>query len=282
MASLSGQVGIVTGAGRGIGRAVAQALAAEGMSVGLIARSADQLDGTKDACEAAGGRAATVAADVSDHAAIGRAFDEIQSALGAADLLVANAGVQGPATPLWSAGYEDWWHAIQVNLGGVLASAAAALPGMVDRGRGRLVHMNSLVGTRDAAQYGAYSVSKAALLRLGGVLASSLAGTGVVVLDISPGLVQTDMTRDMKIPGDPDGRPLLGNIPDEAWTPIERVGEMSVAVAQGRLDALAGRLVHAKDDWDGLAARAVEIAANDGRTLRLTPAGPDDPLLSQG
>lgn len=271
MPTLSEQVAIVTGGGRGIGRAVAEALASEGMSVVLLARSRDQLEEARASCEALGGRCITAAVDVSDHVALAHAVEGVESDLGPIDLLVSNAGTQGPHAPLWETGYDAWWETIRANLGGAIAGAAAVLPGMVTRGRGRVVHMNSLIGTRDDARFGAYGVSKAALLRLGGVLSASLAGTGVTVLDVSPGLVRTAMT---------DGLTQVLDIPDAAWTPVERVASLVVTVAQGHLDALSGRLVHAQDDWLALADRAEEIVAADGRALRLTPGWPADPLLT--
>lgn len=271
MQTLGGQVGIVTGGGRGIGRAIAEALASHGMSLALLARSQDQLEEVRATCEAVGARCIAATVDVSDPAALVRAVREVESDLGPVDLLVSNAGVQGPEAPLWEAGHDAWWEVIRVNLGGAIAGAAAVLPAMVSRGRGRVVHMNSLVGARDDAHHGAYSVSKAATLRLGGVLGSSLAGTGVAVLDVSPGLVRTSMT---------EGMSRLRDIPDAAWTPVERVSSLVVAIAQGRLDRLSGRFVHAQEDWLALAERAADIVEADGRALRLTPGWPDDPVVS--
>ncbi len=271
MAALTEQVAVVTGAGRGIGRAIAEALASEGMSVGLIARSRDQLEEVKAVCDGLGGLAHAVAVDVADHVAVHGAVTAIEQHLGPVELLVSNAGVEGPEEPLWEAGYGAWWHTVEVNLGGALAAAAAVLPGMVARGHGRIVHMNSLIGIRDGAEYGAYAVAKGALLRLGGVLAASLADSGVVVLDISPGLVRTPLTESMAI---------YDGVADDQWTPIEKSVALTVAIAQGRLDLLSGRFVHAKDDWEMLARRAQEIIATDGRTLRLTAAFADDKLLA--
>ncbi len=271
MGRLQGQVGIVTGAGRGIGRAVAERLAAEGMSVALLARSADQLDEARRACQAAGGHALAVVVDMADAPAVHAAVGAAEAELGAPDLLVSNAGVAGPEGPLWETGHDAWWRTVQVNLGGALAGAAAVLPGMVRRNRGRLVQMISMVAARDYPSYGSYAVSKAGVLRLGGVLAASLSGTGVVVLDVGPGLVRTAMTGEM---------PIWADTPDDAWTPVERVAALVSAIAHGRLDGLTGRFVHAADDWDLLARRAEEIAAADGRALRLTAAWPGDPLFS--
>lgn len=271
MGDLTGQVGIVTGAGRGIGRAVAERLAADGMSVGLLARSRAELEEVAAVCAATEGRAFAHVVDVTDADAVATAVRRVEAELGAVDLLVSNAGVEGPEGPLWEVGYDAWWRTVQVNLGGALAGAAAVLPGMVGRNRGRIVHMNSLIATRDQPTYGAYAIAKAGMLRLGGVLAASLAGTAVVVLDISPGLVRTSMTEQM---------PMWAGVPDDAWTPIDKPASLVAAIARGRLDALAGRLVHTEDDWEELVARAAELAAVDGRALRLSRGWADDPIFS--
>jgi 3-oxoacyl-[acyl-carrier protein] reductase len=271
MGDLHGQVGVVTGAGRGIGRAVAERLASEGMSVALIARSGDELELARSACEAAGGRALAMVVDVADAAAVHAAVRRVEADLGAPDLLVSNAGVVGPEAPLWEAGHDAWWRTVQVNLGGALAAAAAVLPGMVSRNRGRLVQMISLVAGRDYPSYGSYAVSKAGVLRLGGVLAASLTGTAVVVLDVGPGLVRTAMT---------SGMPMWADVADDAWTPVEKPAALVAAIAHGRLDRLTGRFVHAEDDWELLSRRADEIVAADGRALRLSRGWPDDPLLA--
>ena len=271
MEDLSGQVGIVTGAGRGIGRVVALTLASEGMAVALLARSREEIDAAKAECEAVGAKALALTLDVTDPRAFRAAVASVQAALGPPDLLVSNAGTQGPAEPLWEAGYDAWWHTVQVNLGGALAGAAAVLPGMVARDKGRIVHMNSLVAVRDSAPYGSYAVSKAAILRLGGTLAGSLAGTGVVVVDISPGLVRTSLTA---------GMPIFADVPDGEWTAPEKAAALVADIARGRYDGMSGRFLHADEDLEQVRGHADEIVANDGRALRLRPGWDGDPLLS--
>lgn len=268
--TLSDQVAFITGAGRGIGRAIAETLAARGMSVGLLARSADELSAVRGACESLGADAVAMSADVTDAGAVRKAAAAIEQDLGPIDLLVCNAGVSGPEGPLWEAGFEAWWRTVQVNLGGALAADAAVLPGMVERGRGRVVHMNSMAATRDDPRYGAYAAGKAGLLRLGGVLAASLASTPVRVFSVGPGLVRTELTEAM---------PIWANVPNDAWTPISKVAALVTAIAEGRLDALSGRFIHANDDWEGLAERADQLAEADARTLRLTKDGAEDPLF---
>ena len=128
---LSGQVMIVTGGGRGIGRVVAQALAHAGAAVAVIARSTDQLAETVNLIQEAGGRAVAFAGDVTDAGAVQQMVADVGDRLGPVDLLVNNAGVSGPVGPAWEVDAEEWWRCMDVNLRGPYLCARAVLPGMV-------------------------------------------------------------------------------------------------------------------------------------------------------
>jgi len=269
---LEGQVALVTGAGRGVGRAIALALAREGMSVGLLGRTPGTLHETATACTEAGARAACVAvADVTDRADVAEAVATISQELGPVDLLVANAGVrEALAGRPWEADVDEWWRVVETNLRGVFLLDHAVVPAMVDRGRGRVLHVGSGMGQRPRprGEWSAYSVSKAGLARLTDALGAALEGTGVTVLEMSPGLVRTDMTETM-----------WGPAGAQAWNPVEAMTAAVLRFARGELDALHGRFVHAaRDDLDALLAVAGDIAARDARTLRLRPYGAQDPL----
>src|ERR1700741_212445 len=144
--ALTGQVAIVTGRGRGIGRAIAQALAQQGAAVTVTARSGEQLAETVALITAAGGRAIAVTADVTDPHAVKRVVTETEQQLGPVDLLVNNAGSASALGPLWEVDPEDWWHDVTVNLRGTLLCTHAVLPGMLTRRRGRIINMASLSG----------------------------------------------------------------------------------------------------------------------------------------
>jgi 3-oxoacyl-[acyl-carrier protein] reductase len=142
------------------------------------------------------------------------------------------------------------------------------LPSMVRRGGGRVLHLGSGMGQRPQPDWSAYAVSKAGLSRLTDSLATGLDGTGVVVLEVSPGLVRTDMTETMWGPAE-----------EQSWNEPASVSEAAVRFARGDLDALHGRFVHAaRDDLDALVAAAPTVVERDARTLRLRPYGADDPL----
>jgi NAD(P)-dependent dehydrogenase (short-subunit alcohol dehydrogenase family) len=264
-------VALVTGAGRGIGRAVSLALAAQGWSVGLLGRSRGPLDDVLRDIARGGGRAVAVPADVTHRDQVRAAVDTVSRDLGSPDLVVSNAGLREQATGVpWEVDADEWWRVVETNLRGPFLLAHEVLPAMVTRGSGRLLHIGSGMGQRPqpGGRWSAYSVSKAALGRLTDTLAAGLDGSGVTVLETSPGLVRTDMTETMW--GPPD---------EQSWNPVEQITSLVLRFARGDLDALHGRFVHAsRDDVDALLALAEAISATDARTLRLRPYGPDDPL----
>jgi NAD(P)-dependent dehydrogenase (short-subunit alcohol dehydrogenase family) len=267
--SLTGQVGLVTGAGRGIGREIAIGLAAEGMSVGLVGRTHDTLITTLRECVRRGARGVAVTADVTRPGAVREAVRAVERDLGPVDLLVNNAGqVDRSEVPLWETDPNQWWQVVETNLRGPYNLLRAVLPGMVARGRGRVLNLNSGFALRPDGHYTAYATSKGALLQLSDNIADSLAEHHVVVLDISPGAVATDMTA---------GMPMFADMKE--WGSIPYVVAVAVDAARGRFDALHGRFIHAgRDNLETLVAQADEIRTGDARTLRLRPYGPQDPM----
>lgn len=269
---LEGQVALVTGASRGIGRAIALALAGAGMRVGLLARDADRLAAVAAECDERGGSGLPVAVDVTDPAAVRTAVGEVTDGLGAVDLLVNAAGQIEPVErPLWDVDPDDWWRVVEVNVRGPALLLWALAPGMLGRGRGRIVNLSSGMAGRPVPLYSGYSAAKGAVMRVTDCLAGPLRDGGVSIFDVTPGLVRTDMTANMPM--------WAGHRPDQFFD-VQRVCDMVLAVAAGRLDELTGRFVHAgKDDVDDLVARAAEIRERDARTLRIRPYGPDDNSL---
>jgi NAD(P)-dependent dehydrogenase (short-subunit alcohol dehydrogenase family) len=258
--ALHGSIAFVTGASRGIGRAAALALADSGADVAVNARTEADLQGVADEIRARGRRAAVCTADVTDTPAMQDAVRRAEEALGPLDVVVANAGVAWGREAVWEVDPSLWWEIQRVNVLGVLNTVRAAVPGMVARGHGRVIHVASYAGIRPQKHGSAYATSKAALLRLHDCLAEDLEDTGVVSLAMSPGMVRTDMTRDM-IRG-------LG-IEEDRLTPIEEGAKLIVRLASGEADALSGRMIHVTDDLDAMIAAADEIRERKWYQLRL-------------
>jgi 3-oxoacyl-[acyl-carrier protein] reductase len=199
--SLNGQVAVVTGASRGIGREVARALAMAGAKVAVTARNADLLEETASIISKGGGESCVFVMDVTDSESVVQTFDAITSQYGAIDLLVNNAGVGAIGESPWDADVDKWWNVQEVNVKGVFMCSKAVLPDMIKRGQGRIINMGSLAGVNATPDASAYSVSKAALMRLTDSTAAATKDVGVAIFVISPGLVLTDMTKDVPIFG---------------------------------------------------------------------------------
>ena len=249
---LHGQVALVTGGGRGIGADVARELAGAGARVAVAARTREQVDAVADEI---GGLALQV--DVADEPSVNEMVARVESELGPVDLLVANAGIAGWEERAWDVDPAEWWSVLEVNVRGVYLSCRAVIPGMIERGRGRIVITGSGASYLPGSRSSAYAASKAAVGRFGETLAGQLADHGIPVFVISPGLVKTEMTEET-FPA------------DAPWTPPELAPRLVRVLASGRLDALSGRYIHAEhDDPDDLASRADEIVANDLNAIRL-------------
>jgi len=192
LSGLAGQVAVVTGAGRGIGRAVAQAFAREGAVVALCARSAQELAAVRREIEAAGGRAVVRPTDVSDEAAVAALVSETLRAFGRIDCLVTAAGLAAFG-PVAEAKTAEWDETMAVNLRGVFLCCRAVLPTMMAACRGTIINIGSIVTSRTLPGSAAYTASKYGLLGLSRVLAEEMRPHGVRVGVLSAGATDTPL-----------------------------------------------------------------------------------------
>jgi 3-oxoacyl-[acyl-carrier protein] reductase len=253
-------VALVTGGGRGIGRVLARALTAAGWTVVVTGRS----PGPLEEVVAAGEAALAVPGDASAPADVVAAVEAARD-LGDLDLVVANAGLFTASGPIWESDPDQWWRDVEVNLRGPALLMHAVLGDMVARGSGRVVVLGSGIATEAMPWASAYSASKAALMRVVDSVAGELAGTGVAVFAVSPGLVATDLTQFPE--------PFLVHYPDwrgqalREGRPPEQCARLVVALAGGTYDGLTGRFLHVRDDLDQALATPDAAAG----TLRLVP-----------
>lgn len=257
---LQGKVAIVTGAGRGIGQAIAEALARNGAGVAVTARTEPEILDTASRIQEAGGRAVAIPGDVSDYATVQRWVLETERRLGSVDILVNNAGVSGVGGPFWESDPVGWWRTLEVNLLGPMLCSRAVLPGMIARRRGTIINVGSNAGIRPLPGNSAYGTSKAALLRFSESLAAAVAEYSIRVFAMSPGLVRTRSTENV---------PIFHNLPESEWRPAERAGELTVRLASGEADALSGCFLHVDDDLSELLREAKRIRGERLYTLRL-------------
>jgi NAD(P)-dependent dehydrogenase (short-subunit alcohol dehydrogenase family) len=239
-------VAVVTGASRGIGRYVADALEDAGYAVE---------------------RGSTVVAPVTDRAALTAWVDEVVERHGRIDVLVNNAGVLDAEVDVLASDPDEWWHTQEVNVLGPYLMTWLVAPHMRASGGGRVVNVNSGVARRPAAASSAYTVSKTALARLTGATHLAGAAHGIRAFDLMPGVVRTDMTVGMET-----------HVGRTTWTQPAEVTDLVLGLVSGDLDAWSGRFVRAGvDTVDSLRARADAGLADDERTLVLS-LGQDDPL----
>jgi len=193
----------------------------------------------------------------------------VQEAIGPVDLLVNNAVQFGPVGPLAATDPDRWWQAVEVNLRGPLYCTRAVLPGMLARGRGRIVNVSSGVGLAAIPMLSAYVVSKTALYRLSENLAAETRGNGVMVFAIDPGLVRTAISESALSCGEPSIEQWFsGAFANQQDVSPESAATLVVYLACGAADVLSGRNINVSDDVAQMAARAAEIEERDLYVLR--------------
>ncbi|RQO67662.1 3-ketoacyl-ACP reductase [Pedobacter sp. KBW06] len=204
MESLKGKNAIITGAGKGIGRAVAIALAQEGVNIGLVARTESDLQKVAAELTQYGVKTAIATANVTDIDAVNVAVDSIKSSLGAIDILINNAGI-GAFGSFMELEPEKWEEIVKVNLFGPYHVTRAVLPEMIERKAGDIINVSSTAGKNGAAVTSAYSASKFGLIGMSESLMQEVRKHNIRVSTLVPSTVSTDMAKDLKLTdGNPD------------------------------------------------------------------------------
>ncbi|MFF1560461.1 SDR family NAD(P)-dependent oxidoreductase [Streptomyces sp. NPDC058279] len=269
--TLSNQVAIVTGGGRGIGRQIALSLVEAGARVAILARNAAELEETAELAGDKRSHLLVAPADINDAVAVGQVVKQVNEHFGPVSLLVNNAAVYTPGEPLfWEADLDAWWNDVHVNVLGTLTVTHAVLPTMVAQGRGSVITVGSDSGVM-AYPVTSYSFGKSSLVRFTETLDLSLekSAPGVKAFMISPGSVRTRQTDAFAV-----------KYPDMQWTPVEYSGRLVTDLATGRYDELRGRYLTVFDDLDGLLGKLDEVRKEEVRVQRMRTYAPDGAIVT--
>ena len=264
---------LVTGGGRGLGRAIALALAREGAHVAILARTGSELDETAALLDDRGQAALKLRADVGRREEVDAAIERVLAAWDGVDVLVNNAGIQGPIGRVEEADPEAWMRVVQVNLGGCFYCTRKVLPAMIAQRYGKIINLSGGGAVGPRPFFSAYSASKAGVVRFSENLAGEVAEHGIDVNAIAPGAVNTRMLDQRLAAGaavsaeerDQDQRLLR-----EGDATGERAAALAVYLASARSDGLTGRLLSAVwDSWETLDVKAT--VATEAFAVRRVP-----------
>ena len=270
---LENRVALITGGGRGIGRAIALAYAKEGAKLVLVARTTDELEESAQSIRALGAVATVHQADITSQGDVEGLVQQTFEQYSTIDILVNNAGMAGPIGAIQDNDVSDWIRTIQVNLIGTYLCCRSVLPVMLRQDRGKIINLSGSGSTSAPYHLSAYGSSKAAVIRLTEILSLELAHTNVQVNALGPGSINTRMWEqirdDAKAVGDTELYELGKLVTSGGGASIEKAAELAVWLASDTSASLSGRLIHAvTDDFANLASRISDVMASDAYTLR--------------
>ena len=274
MAELEGKTALITGAGRGIGQAIALAYAREGARLSLGARSVSELEETADECRKLDAKVLITPTDVTDVSQVEGLIAATVERYSTIDILVNNAGIAGPVGVLQDNDLDAWINTVQINLIGVYLCCRAVVPVMKRQNAGRIVNLSGAGAANAWANMSAYCSSKAAVVRLTEVLALELADTKITVNALGPGSVHTRMWDGMTEDAAKAGADLIHEVglrvTSGGGASIDRCADLAVWLAGSGADGLSGRIISAfNDDFESLTPRIPEIMASDLYTMRV-------------
>ena len=270
--TLSGKAAIITGAGKGIGRGIARAYAAEGAKLVLVSRTLAQVEEAAEEARSAGAEASALAVDVSNPDDVRRMVDHTLELYSRVDVLVNNAAILGPVGPLHLNDAEHWAQAININVTGLMLCCHAVLPHMIEQGGGKIINLSGAGVIRASETISAYGTSKAAVVRFTETLALEMLPHNVSVNALGPGQIDTELLDPMA--GDDSLiEPVMGAMVQRTKSgkgaSLEEAATLAVWLGSDASDGLSGRLISAtQDNWRELGPQIPQIMASDLYTLR--------------
>jgi 3-oxoacyl-[acyl-carrier protein] reductase len=273
MGQLHNRIALITGAGRGIGRAIALAYAKEGAKLALAARTRCDLEQTAQQAQALGASTCVVPVDVSDPTQVEDMVRQTVAQFATIDILVNSAGIAGPVGPLQDNDLTTWIQTIQVNLIGTYLCCRAVLPSMQKQHRGKIINLSGAGASNAWRHLSAYGASKVAVVRLTETLALELEGSNIQVNALGPGSIHTQMWEELRdrahAVGDGQLYALGQRVTSGGGASLERAAALAVFLASNASGALSGRLISAvTDDFHNLSTQIQRIMASDALTLR--------------
>ena len=239
---LDGRTALVTGASRGIGRAIAETYARAGADVALLARDAALLEEVAGAVRAHGRRAVVLPCDVTDAEAIGAAVARVADELGPIDVLVNNAGGNSFSMPLAGMRFSGWEKTLRLNLDSLVHTMQAVLPQMLERKTGAIVNVASVAGLRGAPLMSHYGAAKAAVISLTQSVAVETAWAGLRVNALVPGWIETDLTGFLRA-SDEAEKGTLSRVPMSRWGRVEEIAEPALFLASDAASFMTGQVL---------------------------------------
>lgn len=271
---LKDKVALVTGAGRGIGEAIALAYAREGAAQVIVSRTKVEIEAVADKVRRLGGQVEAITADIAAEKDVEQLVSKVLNRFGQIDVLVNCAGIYGPIGPLWKSDPAHWVKALNINLVGTFLCSRAVVCHMIERRSGKIINLAGGGGTAPLPRFSAYAASKAAVVRLTENLAEEVREYGIQVNSIAPGLIDTKLQDRVLEAGENAGE-LLGRIRQlraegKGGVSPQVPAALAVFLASSASDGLTGRLIAAPHDgWEKWDAKQIErVMAAPWFTLR--------------
>lgn len=264
---------IITGGGRGIGKAIAIAFAREGASLVLASRTRPELEAARrEITDSFDTTVEILPADVSRPVEVKKLADHALKRLGTVDVLVNCAGIYGPIGLATESDSRKWLQAVRINLFGTFLCSRAVLPEMMKKKRGKIINLSGGGAVSPFPRFSAYSASKAAVVRLTETLAEEFREYNIDINAIAPGGVNTRLLDEVLAAGEAAGKDFLQKSvrqKEEGGTSPEKPAELAVFLASSRSDGLTGRLLSAVwDNWRDIPKHLPEIMSSDIYTMR--------------